>query len=123
MAEIVETEQIASETTEEVDGSESGILTTDALQTKIMANIENVEHISVVDDSDGCGAKFTVLVVSSAFQGKAILARHRMVCSAFHCEHFIRLCAELFFFCTTGKFSSGGRNETNSRFEHQDYDS
>jgi stress-induced morphogen len=80
MAEIVETEQIASETTEEVDGSESGILTTDALQTKIMANIENVEHISVVDDSDGCGAKFTVLVVSSAFQGKAILARHRMVC-------------------------------------------
>lgn len=31
----------------------------------------------VKDDSDGCGAKFSVLVVSDKFQGKPLLARHR----------------------------------------------
>lgn len=29
--------------------------------------------------SDGCGAKFKVLIVSSKFEGKPLLARHRMV--------------------------------------------
>ncbi|KAL4715301.1 hypothetical protein ACJJTC_010871 [Scirpophaga incertulas] len=33
----------------------------------------------VTDDSDGCGAKFTILVVSDKFQGKPLLARHRLV--------------------------------------------
>lgn len=31
------------------------------------------------DDSDGCGSKFSVLVVSDAFVGKPPLARHRAV--------------------------------------------
>jgi Stress-induced morphogen (activity unknown) len=31
----------------------------------------------VVDDSDGCGGNFTVLIVSDKFEGKGILQRHR----------------------------------------------
>lgn len=31
------------------------------------------------DFSDGCGAKFNLLVVSSEFEGKPLLDRHRMV--------------------------------------------
>ncbi|KAL5244845.1 hypothetical protein ACI65C_012255 [Semiaphis heraclei] len=34
---------------------------------------------SVNDDSDGCGAKFSVVVVSDKFNGKTLLQRHRMV--------------------------------------------
>ncbi|KYN42646.1 BolA-like protein 2 [Trachymyrmex septentrionalis] len=33
----------------------------------------------VVDQSDGCGAKFSVFVVSDLFQGKPLLIRHRLV--------------------------------------------
>ena len=33
----------------------------------------------VKDNSDGCGLKFEVVVVSSQFQGKRLLDRHRMV--------------------------------------------
>ncbi|KAG7205137.1 hypothetical protein KM043_005507 [Ampulex compressa] len=33
----------------------------------------------VVDQSDGCGANFSVVVVSNAFEGKHILQRHRLV--------------------------------------------
>lgn len=32
---------------------------------------------SVNDDSDGCGAKFSVVVVSDKFIGKTLLQRHR----------------------------------------------
>ncbi|EFN64405.1 Probable dolichyl pyrophosphate Man9GlcNAc2 alpha-1,3-glucosyltransferase [Camponotus floridanus] len=46
---------------------------------------ETVEHkhfmrlTEVVDQSDGCGAKFSVIVVSDLFQGKPTLQRHRLV--------------------------------------------
>jgi len=33
----------------------------------------------VRDFSDGCGAKFDMIVVASAFEGKPLLDRHRMV--------------------------------------------
>ncbi|KAM0727681.1 BolA-like protein 2 [Formica fusca] len=36
-------------------------------------------HVEVVDESDGCGAKFSVVVVSNLFQGKPTLQRHRLV--------------------------------------------
>ncbi|KAG5326221.1 ALG6 glucosyltransferase, partial [Pseudoatta argentina] len=35
--------------------------------------------LEVVDQSDGCGAKFSVFVVSDLFQGKPLLIRHRLV--------------------------------------------
>lgn len=31
----------------------------------------------VIDESDGCGAKFSVTIVSSAFEGKSLIHRHR----------------------------------------------
>lgn len=36
----------------------------------------------VVDESDGCGGKFNVIIVSSEFEGKSILQRHRLVNTA-----------------------------------------
>lgn len=33
----------------------------------------------VVDESDGCGGKFSVIIVSPEFEGKSILQRHRLV--------------------------------------------
>ncbi|KAJ1374132.1 hypothetical protein KIN20_036748 [Parelaphostrongylus tenuis] len=36
-------------------------------------------HLEVVDDSDGCGAKFIITVVSDAFDGKRTLECHRLV--------------------------------------------
>ncbi|KAF3421162.1 hypothetical protein E2986_13846 [Frieseomelitta varia] len=33
----------------------------------------------VVDESDGCGIKFSVIVVSSAFEGKPLIHRHRSI--------------------------------------------
>jgi len=31
----------------------------------------------VQDESDGCGAKFSVIIVSDKFEGKPLLQRHR----------------------------------------------
>ncbi|XP_027179461.1 protein BOLA2 [Coffea eugenioides] len=39
-------------------------------------------HLEVVDVSGGCGAKFTVEIVSEQFEGKRLLERHRMVNAA-----------------------------------------
>ncbi|KAG0726359.1 BolA-like protein 2 [Chionoecetes opilio] len=37
---------------------------------------------SVEDQSDGCGAKFSVVVVAETFCGKPLLQRHRLVNAA-----------------------------------------
>ncbi|VVC43887.1 BolA protein [Cinara cedri] len=50
----------------------------DYLKTKL-TDILNASYVSVNDDSDGCGAKFSVVVVSDKFIGKTLLQRHRMV--------------------------------------------
>lgn len=39
-------------------------------------------HLVVEDTSGGCGAKFEVLIVSPAFEGVALLERHRRVNAA-----------------------------------------
>lgn len=33
----------------------------------------------VVDESDGCGGKFSAVIVSSQFEGKSLLQKHRLV--------------------------------------------
>lgn len=33
----------------------------------------------MVDESDGCGGKFNAVIVSSDFEGKSLLQRHRLV--------------------------------------------
>lgn len=54
-----------------------------ALEEAIRAAIP-CDHLEVIDDSNGCGENYAVLVVSSAFEGKTTLNRHRFsVCSCF----------------------------------------
>jgi len=37
------------------------------------------EEVLIEDQSGGCGAKFSIVVVSSVFEGKSLLQRHRIV--------------------------------------------
>jgi stress-induced morphogen len=39
-----------------------------------------------VDQSDGCGSKFDLVLVSTTFEGKPLLARHRAVNGALASE-------------------------------------
>ncbi|KAK6126192.1 hypothetical protein DH2020_040073 [Rehmannia glutinosa] len=42
----------------------------------------NPSHLEVIDTSGGCGASFTVAIVSERFEGKRLLERHRIVNAA-----------------------------------------
>ncbi|XP_055713688.1 bolA-like protein 2 [Phlebotomus papatasi] len=55
--------------------------TEDYLKQKLIEKLE-ATHVEVVDESDGCGGKFSVIVVSALFEGKPHLQRHRLVNSA-----------------------------------------
>lgn len=55
------------------------IIQPEALEEKIRSKVLNCEFVQVVDQSDGCGSKFEIIVVSSEFMGKAIIAQHRIV--------------------------------------------
>ncbi|KHJ79448.1 BolA-like protein, partial [Oesophagostomum dentatum] len=41
--------------------------------------VSNISIQEVTDESDGCGAKFLITVVSDAFNGKRVLECHRLV--------------------------------------------
>ena len=51
------------------------------LRDKLLTSLQ-ADHVQVTDESDGCGGKFSAVIVSSQFEGKALLARHRLVNSA-----------------------------------------
>ena len=55
------------------------VIRPEVLEEKIRANIPNCDYVKVVDLSDGCGSKFDIIVVSSEFMGKSIIAQHRAV--------------------------------------------
>lgn len=55
------------------------IITSDQLEEKIRASLLGVQHVKATDVSDGCGSKFEIEVISSEFQGKPLLAQHRLV--------------------------------------------
>ncbi|KAH8404109.1 hypothetical protein KR215_009831 [Drosophila sulfurigaster] len=48
------------------------------LEDKLRARFEP-SHVEVTDDSDGCGAKFSVIIVSKEFVGQSLLKKHRLV--------------------------------------------
>ena len=50
-----------------------------ALEAKIKQTIPDVLSVKAIDESDGCGAKFVIEIVSSSFKGKPKLQQHRMV--------------------------------------------
>ena len=49
------------------------------LEARLRVGIDGIEFLSVVDDSDGCGSKFKIIIVSSVFEGVKLLQRHRLV--------------------------------------------
>ena len=51
------------------------------IKNKLKEALE-AEYVEVVDQSDGCGGKFEAVIVSNQFEGKALLARHRLVNAA-----------------------------------------
>lgn len=55
--------------------------TEEYIRNKLTTELE-ASHVSVEDLSDGCGAKFSVVVVSPKFSGKPLLQRHRLVNAA-----------------------------------------
>ncbi|CAA0834164.1 Protein BOLA2 [Striga hermonthica] len=42
----------------------------------------NPSHLDVIDTSGGCGASFSIEIVSEQFEGKRLLERHRLVNAA-----------------------------------------
>ncbi|XP_008554080.1 bolA-like protein 2 [Microplitis demolitor] len=44
-----------------------------------LSKVLDPSHIEIEDQSDGCGSKFSVVIVSEKFQGKSLLQRHRLV--------------------------------------------
>mmetsp|Transcript_2353 Transcript_2353/g.3706 ORF Transcript_2353/g.3706 Transcript_2353/m.3706 type:complete len:98 (-) Transcript_2353:110-403(-) len=55
------------------------VVTAEELEEKIQQGIPGVEFVKAEDQSDGCGAKFEIEIVSPAFAGKPLLAQHRLV--------------------------------------------
>lgn len=53
--------------------------TADAVTALIKESELAPEHLEVLDTSDGCGAKFEALIVSTAFDGMGLLERQRAV--------------------------------------------
>lgn len=56
-------------------------VTPEQIEAKLAAAL-GATHVQATDLSDGCGAKFEVVVVTPVFEGKALLARHREVNAA-----------------------------------------
>ena len=52
-------------------------ITASSLENKIRSKIEGLAFVEAVDQSGGCGQKFELTVVSSAFTGKTMVMRHR----------------------------------------------
>ncbi|RHZ49130.1 hypothetical protein Glove_529g50 [Diversispora epigaea] len=53
-------------------------VTKESLERTLQEKFE-AKHVEVVDTSGGCGNSFEVVIVSSMFEGKSILQRHRLV--------------------------------------------
>lgn len=51
------------------------------VETTLTTNLQPT-YLNVIDTSGGCGASFSIEVVSAQFEGKKLLERHRMVNSA-----------------------------------------
>ncbi|XP_002061305.3 bolA-like protein 2 [Drosophila willistoni] len=48
------------------------------LEDKLKEQLQ-AQHVQVTDESDGCGGKFSVVIVSEAFKNKTLLQKHRLV--------------------------------------------
>lgn len=53
-------------------------VTEEQIKNKLQKELR-ASFVEVKDESDGCGGKFSVIVVSDKFEGRPLLQRHRLV--------------------------------------------
>eukprot|EP00581_Thalassiosira_minuscula_P023396 CAMPEP_0184412714 /NCGR_PEP_ID=MMETSP0738-20130409/6675_1 /TAXON_ID=385413 /ORGANISM="Thalassiosira miniscula, Strain CCMP1093" /LENGTH=92 /DNA_ID=CAMNT_0026771287 /DNA_START=24 /DNA_END=302 /DNA_ORIENTATION=+ len=51
----------------------------DRVKEAVQTQYPNALECSIVDNSDGCGAKLELTVVSNTFEGMGLLKRHREI--------------------------------------------
>ncbi|XP_030543817.1 protein BOLA2 isoform X1 [Rhodamnia argentea] len=56
-------------------------VTKEQVESSLTSNLKPL-HLEVTDISGGCGASFSVEIVSEQFEGKRLLERHRLVNAA-----------------------------------------
>jgi stress-induced morphogen len=61
-------------------------ITEELLETKIKENLPGVEFVKATDQSDGCGGKFEIEIISSEFSAGSKLQHHRLVHKAIKVE-------------------------------------
>ena len=54
----------------------------EGIEAKLREAFAPTTHVAVVDDSGGCGAKYSVVIASPRFEGVPLLERHRLVNAA-----------------------------------------
>eukprot|EP00967_Tisochrysis_lutea_P121533 scaffold200412_cov46-Tisochrysis_lutea.AAC.2 len=60
-------------------GHAASRVSAELLEQKLRSSKLAPSHVAVIDESDGCGSKFSSLVVSNQFEGLALIERHRAV--------------------------------------------
>jgi BolA-like protein 3 len=61
------------------------------LKAKITSELD-ADFVDIFDDSDGCGQKLVITVVSNKFQGVSMIQQHRMVNKVSYTSDNILLC-------------------------------
>ena len=61
------------------DSSETSSLSAIRLEKAVRTRLGDVDFVRFVDESGGCGSKFSAVIVSSRFDGVRLLDRHRMI--------------------------------------------
>lgn len=71
--------------------------TAQQLEEKLIKEL-GATYVKAVDESDGCGSKFSVILVSESFNGKTPLQKHRLVHKALatELEHIHAFSQELY---------------------------
>lgn len=61
-------------------------ITCEALEAKLKEQLPNVVFVKATDESNGCGARFIIEIVSDCFAGIPLLAQHKLVHKALEVE-------------------------------------
>lgn len=62
------------------------VISSEALESKLKEQLPNVVFVRATDESNGCGSRFHIEVVSDCFAGKPLLAQHKLVHKALEAE-------------------------------------
>jgi len=56
----------------------TGVSAQDVEKT-VKEHLPGIQHLEVIDESGGCGAKFSLVIVTPHFENMGLLERHRLV--------------------------------------------